>query len=232
LGDTCTRSCSFCAVKKGAPSLPSADEPSRVAGAVSALDLNYIVITSVRRDDLPDGGVSFFANTIKAVKERNSGVKVEVLIPDFQGSEEALEEAIMAEPDVINHNLETVEAIYPQINRPVENYLRSLQVLNILKKKGAITKSGLMVGLGEEREEIIQTFSDLREASCDLLTIGQYLQPTRSHAPVKRYYTPLEFYQLKNVALDFGFRDVEAGPLVRSSFGAHKMYQAFHIREQ
>lgn len=213
------------------PSLPSEDEPDRIAEAVSALDLNYIVITSVTRDDLPDGGASLFAKTIKVVKERKPGAKVEVLIPDFQGSEEALDKVIQAEPDVINHNIEAVEAIYPEINRPIENYQRSLTVLKILKMKGAVTKSGLMLGLGERRKEIIQTFSDLRSAGCDFLTIGQYLQPTRLNVLLKKYYSPLEFYQLKNIALDFGIFNVEAGPLVRSSFGAYKMYQSLQTRE-
>lgn len=231
LGDICTRSCSFCAVKKGEPGPPSCEEPYRVAEAVAALDLQYALITSVTRDDLPDGGASHFAQTITAIKERTPGVKVEVLIPDFRGSEEALEKVIQAKPDVINHNLETVEALYLQINRPKENYQKSLKVLEKLKKMGALTKSGLMVGLGEKGDEIIQAFSDLRRVSCNLLTIGQYLQPTRSNIPLKKYYSPREFNQLRNVALDFGFYDVEAGPLVRSSYRAHKLYETFQRRE-
>lgn len=224
LGDTCTRSCSFCAVKKGSPSPPSEDEPARVAEAVSDLDLHYTVITSVTRDDLPDGGVHFFVKTIKAIKKSTPEVKVEVLIPDFKGSEKALEKIIQAEPDIVNHNVETVEALYPKIKRPKKNYQRSLKLLEKLKNKGATTKSGLMVGLGEKEEEIVQTFSDLRGVSCELLTIGQYLQPTSKNVPLKRYYSPQEFNKLKSIALDFGFHEVEAGPLVRSSFEAHKMY--------
>jgi lipoic acid synthetase len=226
LGDTCTRSCGFCAVKKGIPSPPAEDEPYEVAEAVAALGLEYAVITSVTRDDLLDGGGSHFAQTIKAIKERTPGVKVEVLIPDFQGSEDALEEVVQSEPEVINHNLETVESLYPQIIRPKENYQRSLQVLGKSKMNGTVTKSGLMLGLGEKDEEILQTFSDLRRASCNLLTIGQYLQPTPSNVPLQKYYSPQEFNQLRRVALDFGFQDVEAGPLVRSSFEAHRLYRS------
>jgi lipoic acid synthetase len=208
------------------PSPPPEDEPYEVAEAVATLGLEYAVITSVTRDDLLDGGASHFAKTIKVIKERTPEVKVEVLIPDFQGSKEALDEVVQAEPDVINHNLETVESVYPQIVRPRENYQRSLKVLEKSKMNGTVTKSGLMLGLGEKEEEILQTFSDLRRASCDLLTIGQYLQPTRSNIPLQKYYSPQEFNQLSRVALDFGFQDVEAGPLVRSSFEAHRLYRS------
>jgi len=210
------------------PSPPNEDEPHEVAEAVVALGLEYAVITSVTRDDLPDGGASHFAKTIKVIKERIPEVKVEVLIPDFQGSTDALDKVIQAEPDVINHNLETVESLYPQIMRPRENYQRSLEVLEMSKMNGTVTKSGLMLGLGEKEEEILQTFSDLRRASCELLTIGQYLQPTRSNVPLKKYYSPQEFDQLRRVALDFGFHDVEAGPLVRSSFEAHRLYKSLN----
>jgi len=208
------------------PSPPPEDEPYEVAEAVAALGLEYVVITSVTRDDLPDGGASHFTKTIKAIKERTPEVKVEVLIPDFQGSEDALDEVVQSEPEVINHNLETVESLYPQILRPRENYQRSLKVLEKSKMNGTVTKSGLMLGLGEKEEEILQTFSDLRRASCDLLTIGQYLQPTRSNVPLHKYYSPQEFNQLSRVALDFGFQDVEAGPLVRSSYEAHRLYRS------
>jgi len=230
LGDICTRGCTFCAVKKGVPSPPSAEEPLRVAEAVSWMCIRYAVITSVTRDDLPDGGASLFAATIRAVKDKVPGVKVEVLIPDFKGDEEALKTVIDAEPDIINHNLETPENIYPLINRPKENYQRSLEVLEKAREMGAITKSGLMVGLGEKKADIIQTFADLRSAGCDLLTIGQYLQPTKSSAPVKKYYTPQEFYNLKQIAFDFGFRAVESGPLVRSSYRAHNLYDSLQKR--
>lgn len=227
LGDTCTRGCSFCAVKKGAPLLPSPNEALRVAEAVSWMGLRYAVVTSVTRDDLPDGGASLFAATIRAIKKSKPGIKVEALIPDFKGNEEAIKTVIHANPDIINHNLEVPETIYPEINRPKENYLRSLKVLEKSKEMGATTKSGLMVGLGEKMEDIIRTFADLRRAACDLLTIGQYLQPSKTNAPVQRYYTPQEFLSFKRIALDFGFREVESGPLVRSSYKAHKMYNSY-----
>ncbi len=224
LGDICTRNCAFCAVKKGNPSPPLSDEPYQVTEAAARLGLRYTVITSVTRDDLPDGGASVFARTIEALRERIPGVKVEVLIPDFQGDNMALETVIRAQPDTLNHNIETTESGYSRINRPVENYKRSLHVLKEAKKLGASTKSGLMMGLGENREETVQSFSDLRKASCDLLTIGQYLQPSRIHAPVRKYYSPSEFEELREIALEFGFKSVESGPLVRSSYMAHKMY--------
>jgi lipoic acid synthetase len=224
LGDVCTRDCAFCAVKKGNPSPPFSDEPYHVTEAAALLGLRYAVVTSVTRDDLPDGGASVFARTIAALKERISGVKVEVLIPDFQGNLTALEKVIRAQPDTLNHNIETTESGYSRINRPVENYKRSLRILKEAKKLGAATKSGLMVGLGENREEIRQSLSDLRKASCDLLTIGQYLPPSRSHARVRKYYSPSEFEELRETALEFGFKDVVSGPLVRSSYRAHKMY--------
>lgn len=226
LGDTCTRKCTFCAVKKGTPSPPSPDEARSVAEAASLLDLRYVVITSVTRDDLPDGGASFFAAAIRTVKRKIPGARVEALIPDFKGEAEALETVIKAQPDILNHNLETTESLYPQINRPRKNYRLSLEVLNKAKEMGASTKSGLMVGLGEKEEEIIQSLSDLRNVSCELLTIGQYLQPSRAHSPVKKYYSPGEFEHLKRVALDIGFRDVVSGPLVRSSYNAYKMYNS------
>lgn len=224
LGDVCTRDCAFCAVKKGNPSQSFSDEPNHVTDAAALLGLRYAVVTSVTRDDLPDGGSSVFADTIAALKERIPGIKVEVLIPDFQGDDRALETVIHAQPDILNHNIETTESGYPRIKRPVENYRRSLEVLKKAKKLGAVTKSGLMVGLGENREEIIQSFSDLRKSSCDLLTIGQYLSPSQSHAQVRKYYSPSEFGELRETALEFGFKDVESGPLVRSSYMAHRMY--------
>jgi len=227
LGDICTRGCAFCAVKKGNPRPPSLDESYQVAEAVDQLGLRYAVVTSVTRDDLSDGGAFLFAETIDALKKRIPGIKVEVLIPDFQGDEKALETVIRAQPDVLNHNLETTEPSYPRIGRPAENYRRSLQVLKMAREKGAVTKSGLMVGLGETKEEILQSFSDLRNASCQLLTIGQYLQPTRAHSPVRKYYSPTEFKELKDTALDFGFMGVESGPLVRSSYMAHRMYNSY-----
>ncbi|MGD2246668.1 MAG: lipoyl synthase [Candidatus Aminicenantes bacterium] len=226
LGDRCTRGCSFCAVAKGDPLSLSADEPQKVAEAVNAMGLRYAVITSVTRDDLADGGASVFAGTVKAVREKVLRIKVEVLIPDFEGSIDSLITVIEAKPDVLNHNLEVPEALYPRINRAEKNYSRSLTVLENAHKFGATTKSGLMIGLGESKEDIFQTLVDLRAVRCDLLTIGQYLQPTKTNAPVRKYYTPQEFLQLKHIALDLGFKAVESGPLVRSSYMAHNLYQS------
>jgi len=189
------------------------------------MNLHYVVITSVTRDDLPDGGASQFASTSKAIKQQNPNIRVEVLIPDFSGDEKALQTVSTAAPDVVNHNIEAPETIYPLINRPVLNYRRSLKVLERAKAMGAKTKSGLMIGLGEKKHDIFQTFADLKAASCDLLTIGQYLQPSKLNIPTRKYYTPEEFVELKNVALDCGFSEVESGPLVRSSYGAHRMYK-------
>jgi lipoic acid synthetase len=225
LGDTCTRACAFCAVTKGEPSPQLKEEPERVAEAVAEMNLRYVVITSVTRDDLSDGGASQFASTLKAMKQKNSDIQVEVLIPDFNGDEKALQTVIAAAPDVLNHNIEAPETIYPLINRPVLNYRRSLKILEKAKAKGATTKSGLMIGLGEKKHDIFQTFADLKSVSCDLLTIGQYLQPSRLNAPTRKYYSPEEFAELKNIALDCGFSEVESGPLVRSSYRAHEMYK-------
>ncbi len=232
LGTICTRECSFCAVEKGLPVESLSDESSQVADAADLLGLRYVVITSVTRDDLSDGGASVFAETIDVLKKRIPGVKVEVLIPDFQGKERALETVIHARPDILNHNIETAESCYPLIRRPVDNYKRSLGVLLNAKELGAETKSGIIVGLGETREEIIQTFADIRETSCSLLTIGQYLQPSRSHAPVRKYYSPSEFAELRTIALEFGFRDVVSGPLVRSSYMAHRMYDSLQEKAE
>lgn len=227
LGDTCTRSCSFCAVKKGTPSPPSEDEASRVADAASAMGLRYVVVTSVTRDDLSDGGAFLFVETITAVRKKIPAAKIEVLTPDFNGNQEALMTVVAARPDIFNHNVEVPESLYPAISRPDKSYKRSLRVLERAREFGAITKSGMMIGLGETTEHILHTFSDLRRSGCSLLTIGQYLQPSRKNLPVKKYYSPLEFEQLKKIALDFGFEEVEAGPLVRSSYRAHRMYKAF-----
>jgi lipoic acid synthetase len=230
LGDTCTRQCDFCAVKKGAPVGLSEEEPGQVAEAVDSLGLDYAVVTSVTRDDLPDGGASIFARTVRAIKDRRPQTNVEVLVPDFKGSAEAMAAVIASKPDVLNHNLETTEPGYPRINRPRGNYRRSLGVLETAKKLGAVTKSGLMVGLGETGPEIEQTLSDLRNVGCDLLTIGQYLQPGRQNPPVNRYYTPEEFEAMRARALALGFRDVAAGPLVRSSYQAHKLFHSSALK--
>jgi lipoyl synthase len=231
LGDVCTRNCAFCAVAKGRPAPPDAGEPARVAGAVAALGLAYAVVTSVTRDDLPDGGAAHFAATVRAIREKSPGTRVEVLIPDLQGDREALAAVLDAGPDVLNHNLETTEAMYPAIGRPRENYRRSLEVLAAAKKRGAATKSGLMVGLGEREEDVLRTFADLRRAGCDLLTIGQYLRPRASHPPVARYYTPAEFASLGAAARAAGFAEVMSGPLVRSSFEAARMHRTVRERE-
>ena len=226
LGDTCTRACGFCAVKKGKPLPPDPDEPGRVAEAVASLGLRYAVITSVTRDDLTDGGASIFARTIAAVREASPRTKVEVLIPDFQGSPEALDTVLAAGPDILNHNLETTEDLYPFIHRPEAGYRRSLAVLAAAKKKGAVTKSGLMIGLGEREEDVLRTLSDLKASGCDLLTLGQYLRPAAANPPVAKFYSPMEFEQLRAIALDFGFADVAAGPLVRSSYDAEKLFRS------
>jgi lipoic acid synthetase len=226
MGDVCTRNCSFCAVKSGKPKSLSPDEPARIAEAVECMGLKYAVITSVTRDDLQDGGASFFAETVTTVKDNSPEAKVELLIPDFKGSSKALKTVIQSRPSVINHNLEVPYDLYSSINRVPQNYFRSLQVLEEAKKMGSFTKSGIMVGLGESYAQIIKTFKDLRTVSCDLLTVGQYLRATRSNSPVKKYYTPNEFKDLKNIALDMGFKQVESGPLVRSSYRAHNLYKS------
>jgi lipoic acid synthetase len=227
LGNTCTRSCAFCAVAKGRPEAPSPAEPDQVAEAAVLLGLTYVVLTSVTRDDLPDGGSSHFAATIAALRRLIPGVRVETLIPDFDGDPEALDRILAAAPDILNHNLETTETMYPSIRRPIEAYRRSLDVLRRAKAHGFTTKSGLMIGLGETEEELLRTFRDLRAAGCDLLTIGQYLQPTKAHAPVVRYYPPGEFAVLKAKAEAAGFAGVESGPLVRSSYHAHTLHDSF-----
>lgn len=224
LGTVCSRSCAFCAVSKGKPAPVSADEPGRIAEAAAALGLSYAVITSVTRDDLEDGGASQFVRCLQTVRARIPGVKIETLIPDFGGNEPALGQVAEAAPDILGHNLETVEAVYPRIHRPGSNYARSLGVLKKAKEWGAVTKSGLMLGLGETEDELKRTLSDLRQAGCDLLTIGQYLQPTRDQVPVEKYYPPQEFARWKETGLAMGFADVESAPLVRSSFHAHRLY--------
>jgi len=195
------------------------------------MGLKYAVITSVTRDDLPDGGASIFAETIKAVKKSNPGIKIEVLIPDFSGDIQPLESVLREEPAVLNHNLEVPETLYPRINRPSDNYRRSLQVLKRAKDRGAVTKSGLMLGLGESEEDILRTIMDLREVSCDLLTMGQYLQAVKNNAPVVKYYSPDRFDLFREKALDAGFKGVVSGPLVRSSYLAHKLYKSINNLE-
>ena len=224
LGDTCTRTCAFCAVKKGTPSPPCADEPAKVAEAVVSMELDYAVVTSVTRDDLADGGSSLFVQTVKEIKVLRPQAGIEVLIPDFQGDEGALASVVRSGPDVVNHNIETTAACYPLIHRPAGNYRRSLSILKKAKELGALTKSGLMVGLGESAQEIGETLEDLKSVRVSLLTIGQYLRPGRDNPPVVRYYTPQEFEEIKVRALDMGFEGVESGPLVRSSYQARRMF--------
>lgn len=224
LGNVCTRGCRFCNVPKGTPEEGmDPDEPNRVARAVEALRLNYAVITSVTRDDLPDGGASLFARTIESIREHAPGCRVEVLIPDFQGSEPALKTVLHAFPDVLNHNLETVPSRYSRV-RPQADYRRSLDLLSRAHALGAMTKSGLMLGLGESVEEIRSVFQDLRNAGVTILTLGQYLRPGKNHLPVEKYYHPDEFDALRGEAVQMGFKQVVAGPLVRSSYHAGKYY--------
>jgi lipoyl synthase len=228
LGDVCTRACSYCAVSHGRPGPIDAAEPDRVAHAIQQLDLNYVVITSVDRDDVKDGGASIFAKTITETRKRLPNCRIEVLIPDFKGEEESLRTVLAAGPDVLNHNTETVPRLY-RMARSGGRYPRTLELLDRARTIAPHipTKSGLMVGLGEERDELIAVFRDLRSAGCGILTIGQYLRPTQAHAPMTRYYTPDEFRDLKQMALGMGFVHVESGPLVRSSYHAHETADAY-----
>jgi lipoic acid synthetase len=228
LGDVCTRACSYCAVAHGRPSAVDPDEPIRVAEAVRTLNLGYVVVTSVDRDDLPDGGASIFAETIRQIRARLPESRIEVLIPDFQGREASLHEVLDARPDVLNHNTETVPRLYRaarsggRYDRTLELFARSRYYAPAIP-----TKTGLMVGLGEEHDEIVSTFRDLRGVGCEVLTIGQYLRPSPQHAPIARYYHPDEFRELKRIALELGFVHVESGPLVRSSYHAHETAEAY-----
>ncbi len=225
LGDICTRNCTFCAVTKGKPLPPDAEEPEHVVAAVKKLGLRYVVITSVTRDDLPDGGASHFAQTMEAIHRYNPSIRVEVLIPDFKGSLPALKTVIDAYPAVLNHNVETVPSLYHKV-RPQAKYQRSLRLLKQAKllSSGLLTKSGLMLGLDESRQQVIELMADLRQVSCDLLTIGQYLQPSLTHHKVIRYVPPEEFEEYQNIGKEMGFASVISGPLVRSSFYAAEAY--------
>jgi lipoic acid synthetase len=231
LGSVCTRSCGYCNVVHGAPGAVDPTEPDRLAEAVAALGLEYVVVTSVDRDDLPDGGASVFAAAIRAVRRRMKSCRIEVLIPDFSGRDRDLECVLDAGPDVLNHNLETVERLY-RTARPGGRYRRALRLLDRARRyrPSTPTKSGVMVGLGESREEILAALADLRDAGCAILTIGQYLRPSDAHLPVARYYHPDEFAELKEHALGLGFRHVESGPLVRSSYHAHEQADALDRR--
>lgn len=221
LGNICTRNCSFCRVKMGKPLPPDPGEPERLCQAVKELGLKYVVITSVCRDDLSDGGAVQFAQVITALHCHNSGIGVEVLIPDFRGSQLALEGVVAAQPTVLNHNVETVPRLYSEV-RPQAKYRRSLEVLKRAKSldRGLLTKSGLMLGLGEKEDEVITVMEDLREAECNSITLGQYLRPSLKHHEVVRYVTPGEFAQYEVIARKMGFLGVASGPLVRSSFNA------------
>jgi lipoic acid synthetase len=223
LGDICTRACGFCAVTSGKPLTLDLHEPQRVAEAVQQMGLKHVVITSVNRDDLADGGSTLFAATIRKVREANPGCTIEVLIPDFEGVEQSLIAVMRAEPDILNHNLETIERLTRRVRRKAQ-YRRSLAVLRRAKELAPdrLTKSGIMLGLGETSEEIAETLRDLFEARVDVITIGQYLRPSAKHLPVDRYYSPDEFVAWRDYGMSLGFRHVESGPLVRSSYHAHE----------
>ncbi|TAJ30679.1 MAG: lipoyl synthase [Nitrospirae bacterium] len=221
LGDICTRRCHYCAVTTGRPLELDREEPLRVAQAVQALGLKHVVITSVNRDELEDGGAAIFAETISHIKRLIPTCTVEVLIPDFEGSEAALAAVVAERPDILNHNIETVRRLFPSI-RPQGKYDRSIELLGRAKQAGARTKSGVIVGMGEGAEEIREVMRDLRSVGCDILTIGQYLQPSKQHLPVSRFYHPDEFAAFKSEGLALGFRHVESGPLVRSSYHAEQ----------
>jgi len=225
LGDVCTRSCGFCAVATGRPVTLDLDEPRRVAEAVRTLNLRHSVITSVNRDELADGGAAIFAETIRAIRKGHD-CTIEVLIPDFKGSRTAQDRVFEARPDILNHNTETVPRLYRSV-RPQGKYAWSLELISRAKQAGLVTKSGLMLGLGETDDEIQSVMVNLVEAGCDILTLGQYLQPTPKHLPVSRYYHPEEFSSLKEMGLRLGFRHIESGPLVRSSYHAEEQTAIF-----
>jgi len=221
LGDVCTRNCAYCAVAHGTPRPLDPDEPVRLAAAVQRMGLRHVVITSVDRDDLPHGGAESFAACISEIRRLVPGTSVEVLIPDFKGSEAALSVVVAARPDILNHNLETIERLY-RLARPGGRYPRALELLRRAKEtdRGLLTKSGIICGLGEEWDELLAAMRDLRAQGVDILTLGQYLRPSDRHLPIARYYTPEEFTDLRRLGLEMGYRHVEAGPLVRSSYHA------------
>jgi len=234
LGDVCTRACRYCAVTSGKPHTLDLGEPKRVAEAVRRMSLQHAVVTSVDRDDLPDGGASLFAATIRKIQELNPDCAVEVLTPDFQGKERLVRSVVEARPEIFNHNIETVERVFPRVRPGRSRYLVSLEVLRVAKEMDPdiLTKSGLMVGLGETPPEILQTMRDLRAEGVDILTIGQYLQPTGKHVAIDRYYHPEEFNTLREEGLALGFHHVESGPLVRSSYHAHEQTEALRARKK
>lgn len=229
LGNVCTRSCTFCAVQTGKPAPVDTEEPKRVAEAVQKLNLKYAVITSVNRDELPDGGASLFADTITEIRKILPSCKVEVLIPDFKGDHEALDIVLNAKPDVLNHNVETVKRLYKTI-RPQARYERSLEVLSYAKEQGFTTKTGFMVGLGETTEEIHEILQHIKDHQVDIVTIGQYLQPSRAHAQVVKYYTPDEFREFKSYGENIiGIGHIESGPLIRSSYHADEVAEKLDV---
>lgn len=226
LGDICTRNCAYCAVAHGTPVPYDESEPERLARAVARMELRHVVITSVDRDDLPDGGAEIFARCVEEIRKRLPDASVELLIPDFKGSDRALGIVVDARPDILNHNLETIERLY-KITRPGGRYDRAIRLLRRAKEMAPElrTKSGMICGLGEEWDELVSAMKDVRNSGADILTLGQYLRPSAKHLPVSRYYTPEEFTELRDIGLDIGFRHVEAGPLVRSSYHAWEQVQ-------
>jgi lipoyl synthase len=232
LGDVCTRACRYCAVTSGKPTTLDLGEPKRVAETVRTMGLKHAVVTSVDRDDLEDGGAALFAATIRKIHEFNPDTAVEVLTPDFQGNDDQLQTVLEAQPEIFNHNIETVRRVFPRVRPGRSKYDLSLRVLARAAElyPGGLTKSGLMVGLGESFDEVVETMHDLRASNVDIMTIGQYLQPTAKHVPIDRYYHPDEFATLKAEGIRLGFSHVEAGPLVRSSYHAHEQSDALKAR--
>ena len=230
LGDVCTRRCGYCAVTHGRPTWEDWGEPMRVADAVRQMGLDHVVATSVNRDDLADGGAQVFSATIRAIRQTSPRTTVEVLIPDFQGSAEAIETVLRARPDILNHNIETVPRLFPEV-RSGGRYERSLRLLRQARSSvpDLLTKSGIILGMGEEREELIQTMRDLRAVDVNILTLGQYLRPSARHVPIARYYHPDEFRELAEIGRSTGFRHVEAGPLVRSSYHAKRQVEGITV---
>ena len=224
LGNKCSRNCKFCDVKYGEGQIVDKDEPKKIYEAIEKLGLKHVVITSVTRDDLDDGGAFHFANVVKYIKKNNKDIHIELLIPDLQGNKKALKKILDTKPDVLNHNIETINRLYSKV-RPQANYNQSLEVLKNVKEinKNIYTKSGIMVGLGEKESEVIQVFKDLRNVDCDFLTIGQYLQPSKKHYETKKYIKPETFEKYKKEAYKLGFKQVTSGPMVRSSYHASKM---------
>ncbi len=233
MGDICTRNCRFCAVKGGRPRPLDPDEPERIASAAEKLGLAHVVITSVTRDDVPDGGANHFARTIRAIRKTRRNVTVEVLVPDFEGSRASVETVAREKPEVFNHNLETIPRLYKYV-RPAADYRRSLKILGDVKQmeKNVVTKSGLMVGLGETVKELIEVMEDLRQVDCDFLTIGQYLRPSKKHAPVIRFLPPEEFVQLKAEGNRMGFSAIASAPFVRSSYKSGELFNELISRKK